>query len=162
MLLALRLGLQRQADAALTPREVSEEQFPAWLESAATRAGLQAEQVFVALDELDSLLVHGAPVLVRIACLDGAPLLAIVGSTRGRVLAIAPDGRIHRLKAATVLAAIRAPFETPIEGAVDDVVERMALPRRRRERVYDAFQPDGVGGEAGFRRLRRLLPQGAV
>ncbi len=134
-LFALRLGLQRPEEGVVPPQEVSEEQFPTWLEAAATRTGVQADQVFVALDELDSLLTHGAPLLVRIACLDGAPLLAIAGSMRGRVMAMAPDGRVHRLKTSTILAAILAPFETPVEAAVDDVVGRMALPRRRRARA---------------------------
>ena len=45
-LFALRLGLQRPEEGVVPPQEVSEEQFPTWLEAAATRTGVQADQVF--------------------------------------------------------------------------------------------------------------------
>ena len=145
--LAARAGLPTTApESILVPREVVDSELNPWIEAAATRAGLQADRVFVGLDELDALVAHGAPALLRMAAVEGSPFLAILGARNGRVRAIGPDLRIHSVHRATVSATVRRPFEEPIEGDIDHVLVRMALAsgsrRRARARmIADRLKP---------------------
>src|SRR5580765_1851094 len=101
------------------------EQMNDWIERAADQTGVQAEQAFIALDEIDVLLSTGGPVLVRLSALEGAPFLAVVGC-RGRfVPTLGPDFRVHQVLTQAVVATIRRPFEASVESDVEPVVERL-------------------------------------
>src|SRR5689334_16127643 len=83
-------ALATQAGFAINPLEtvalpddLSVDQLHQWIETSAAQIGIQAEQAFVALDDIDTLLSSAAPALIRLSALEGAPLLAIVGR-RGR------------------------------------------------------------------------------
>lgn len=130
--LAEQAGLQ-VAGSTVIPLEgqVASERLDLWIETAAAHAGLQADQVFVGLDELDAVLAYGAPVLLRMAAIQGAPFLAVVGTAWGRVLAFGPDRKVHRLPASAVVAVLRQPFEAPIEADVESVLDGFALGHRR-------------------------------
>ena len=84
------LALARAADLPHDAVDVSpflsaptSDEVGPWLEATAVRAQLQADQTFVALDEVEALLEHGAPALVRLSALPGAPILARIHATPG-------------------------------------------------------------------------------
>jgi hypothetical protein len=79
--LARYVGLPADALETTTPAATpAPDEWPSYLHSAATRAGLQAEQVFVALDELPLLTASSGPALLRLSGVQDQPFLAIIGS----------------------------------------------------------------------------------
>src|SRR5580765_5358789 len=75
------------SDPVVVPDDLPIEQVSSWIETVAGQSGIQADQAFVALDEIDVLLSSGAPVLVRLAAIEGAPFLAVLGR-RGRFVRV--------------------------------------------------------------------------
>jgi ATP-binding cassette subfamily B protein len=116
---------------ALPGGHVAEDRLNAWIEAAAAHAGLETDQVFVGLDEIDTLLAGSAPALVRMAAIGGAPFLAVLGATRGSLRVVGPDRRVHRLRASAVAAVLRAPFEAPVQADVDRQLDTLDLGRGR-------------------------------
>lgn len=131
-MLAERAGLPVAGSAATLPAgHVAPDRLNAWIETAAAYAGLHTDQVFVALDELDSLLTHSGPALVRVAAIEGMLFLAVLGAARGRLLVLGPDRRVHRLQTSMVVSLLRAPFELPVEADVDRGLDTLGLGRGR-------------------------------
>ena len=124
------------------PDDLPVEQIGGWIEKVAEQAGVQIDQAFVTLDELDVLLSTAAPVLIRLSSIEGAPFLAVLGR-RGRfVRALGSDFCVHQLDAHAIAEAIRRPFEASVEDDVDPIVERLQLKRRARARARSAMLAD--------------------
>src|SRR5216683_2296849 len=103
--LARHVGLpMASVEAVPLSASVRPEHLDGWITDAATRAALQADQAFVALDELEGLISQSAPALLRLAALDGAPFLAVVGCRGKFVRVLGPDLAIHQFRATTVSA----------------------------------------------------------
>ena len=160
--LARRAGLPATCpDACSPPPDLPADQMTTWIEAAADRGGIQADQVFVALGEIPTVVSQGAPALLRLRAVDGEPFLAIVGSGCRFVSTLGPDLRIHRLRVATVCATVRQPFEAPIEPEVDGVLDRVKMAPRSRERARAAMIAERLNA-ARFRGCWLLrLPAGA-
>src|SRR5262245_7228598 len=79
-------------DAGAMPDELSADEITHWIETAAERAGLQVEQLFGSLDEIEELLASAAPAVFRLSDVAGSHgFLAVIG-TRGRsVRVLGPD-----------------------------------------------------------------------
>jgi ATP-binding cassette subfamily B protein len=143
--LAERAGMPTTTFDEPPIQELNAEELTVRLGAAADRAGLQIDQVFVGLDELDTLLSHSAPALLRLAALEGAPLLAILGSKGQSIMALSPDRRVYRVHIAAIRAVVRQPFDAPIEAAVDRLLECLHLspsirPRARTKLMADRLQ----------------------
>jgi ATP-binding cassette, subfamily B, bacterial len=148
-------------EAPVLPPDAADRIGP-WMDAAAERAQIQVDQVFVSMEEIADLLTYSAPCLIRLTAIDGAPFLAIVGHARRRVLAIGPDLRLHRLRAAAVESMVRAPFETPIHAEIDGFLEQLALPPAARARAREAMLADRLKN-ARFRGCWLVqLPPGAA
>jgi ATP-binding cassette, subfamily B, bacterial len=162
--LARHAGLPvTMSEPVAVPADLPIEQVTSWIETVAGQSGIQADQAFVALDEIDVLLSSGAPVLIRLAALKGAPFLAVLGR-RGRIVrALGSDLHVHRVDARVVVATIRRPFEASVEVDIDQVVERLQLSGRARVRARDAILNDRLK-TARFRGcwLVRLPPGASV
>jgi ATP-binding cassette subfamily B protein len=141
--LAGHVGLPVVASEPVSlPDDLPVEQMNGWIERAADQTGVQADQAFVALHEINVLLATGAPALIRLTAVEGAPFLAVLGG-RGRfVRALGSDLRVHRVEARAVVATIRRPFEASVEVEVDAVVERLQLTGRSRVRARNAMLAD--------------------
>jgi ATP-binding cassette subfamily B protein len=108
----------------------------AWLCDAASWLGVEARPVAAAFAEVPSLVRGCAPALIRV---EGRGFLA-VASVRGRELcALGPDGDRHRIPAADVVAALRAPAIASIAAELDAMMQAVAVPPRRRDRAHDAL-----------------------
>jgi ATP-binding cassette subfamily B protein len=141
--LARQSGLPIDHSASFpAPADLPVEELGRWIEQSGERAGLHVEQVFVSLDEIGALLRAGAPALIRLAALDGAPLLAVVGRRGRYVRVLVSDGRVRRVPASAVIEAIRRPFEAAVEDDVDAVVGRLGLPPRARARARQGMIAD--------------------
>lgn len=126
-------------EAVAMPDTYPQEDLHNWIEQAATRADLQADQTFVALDELDDFLSETGPSLLRLSGIEGTPLLALVGRKGRFVLALGPDLRVHWLPLSLVRQLVRRPFEAAVEGDVETVLDRMQLGTRARSRARAAM-----------------------
>jgi hypothetical protein len=129
-------------EAVALPAAMQPEDLNGWIADAAMRAALQTDQAFVALDELEGLMTQSAPALVRLAALDGAPFLAVVGCRGKFVRALGPDLAIHQVRVTTITATVPRPFEARVEGAIDQVLSRMSLAGRSRSRARVAMIAD--------------------
>jgi ATP-binding cassette subfamily B protein len=162
--LAGRAGLPLATTESVSlPDDLPVEQLGGWIEKVADHIGVQMDQTFVTLDELDVMLTTAAPVLVRLSAVDGAPFVAVLGR-RGRfVRALGTDFRMHRLDARAVAATIRRPFEASVEASVDRIIGRLPLKGRSRTRARAAMLADRLKS-ARFRGcwLLRLSPGASV
>lgn len=121
------------------PPDATSEQFTAWMEAAAERGGIQANQVVAELDEIATLTHRGAPLLFRVRVADTDRFLAVLGGRGRHVSALAPDLRRRRILVATLREAIQRPFEKPVEADVDRLLDRMRSTGRRRARARTAL-----------------------
>jgi ATP-binding cassette, subfamily B, bacterial len=162
--LARHAGLPVVASEPVSlPDDLPIEQMNTWIERAAEQTGVQADQAFVALDEIEVFLSTGAPALLRLSAVEGAPFLAVLGR-RGRfVRTLGRDLRVHHVHAGAVVATIRGPFEASVEAEVDPVVERLQLTGRSRVRARNAILADRLRA-ARFRGcwLIRLSPSASM
>src|SRR5690242_15996701 len=86
-------------EPVLLPDDLRVEQITDWIESLGEQTGIQVDQAFVALDELDVMLSTAAPVLIRLSAIEGAPFLAVLGRRGRYVRALGRDFRVHLLHA---------------------------------------------------------------
>ena len=138
------------------------ERLNGWIETAAEQCGrFRPTRPSSTLDEIDGLLSHGAPALIRLAALEGAPFLAVLGR-RGRfVRALGPDLRGSSTCASrAVAAAVRRPFEAPVEADIDR--DRRAMCTDRTISNARARGHDRRSAQAGAipRLLARASPAG--
>ncbi len=95
---------------------------------------LEIESVEASYDEVESLLVHGGPLIVRSKEGGDAGFLLFLGS-RGRFCRlIGPDHRIHRVKAAEIRSLLCAGLEAPIIEASCNLFTNNRFSARRRHR----------------------------
>lgn len=161
-------ALARAAELAHDPVDVSPlasapggDEIGPWLEAIAERAGLQVDQTFVALEEVEALLRHGAPALVRLSALPGGPILAIVRGGRRWLRVVGSDLQIHHLPARLVAETIRQPFEAPCEQDIEQLLARIGIGAHRRRRARAAMLADRLAN-ARFRGCWLVrLPPGA-
>jgi ATP-binding cassette subfamily B protein len=162
--LAQHAGLpSEQGEPILLPDDLPVEQIGDWLERLGEQTGVQVDQAFVTLDEVDVMLSTAAPVLIRLSGIEGAPFLAVLGR-RGRYLRVlGSDFRMHRLHTPTVVETIRRPFEASVEADVEPIAERLQLKGRSRARARRALVADRLRS-ARFRGcwLLRLPPAAPV
>lgn len=163
---ALQIMAGRHGLSSARPADIShvadDDALPAWLESSAAHLGLQADHMFAALDEIETLLTQGAPSLIRLSCLDGAPFLAVVEARRGSLVVVSPDGATGRVSARAVATLIRAPFERPVIDDIERMLDQMAVTGRRRARGRNAMLRDRLGS-VRFRGCWMLrLPPGST
>jgi ATP-binding cassette, subfamily B, bacterial len=145
----------------LLPDDLPVEQIGDWLESLGEQTGVQVDQAFVTLEELDVMLSTAAPVLIRLLGIEGAPFLAVLGRRGRYVRALGSDFRVHLLHAPAVVETIRRPFEASVEADVEPIVERLQLKGRSRARARSAMLADRLRS-ARFRGCWLLrLPPGA-
>ncbi len=126
--LARCAGLPTTCREAFAPSpDLTIEQLGTWMEAAADRGGIQVNQVVAGLDELTTLALRGAPLLLRIGMAEEGRFLAVARG-RGRHLSVlGPDLRLHTIPVSMVSEHLRRPFEAPIEAEIDDLLCRMRV-----------------------------------
>jgi ATP-binding cassette subfamily B protein len=136
--------------AAPPPAAASEgRRLGAWIEAAAARLGLDAEEVESPYADAGPMLTRAAPALLAIPG-DGEPrFLALLGGDGRRVAVLAPDLSRQRRPLEQVHAALCGGVEGPAAGRVEQVLDAAGVRGRRRQRVRRAV-------------LRRLLASARV
>ncbi len=123
--LARRSGLATDAVELPNPAQVSGQ----WIEAAAERLGLEAEEVGALYGEVERMLATAGPALLRVPGEDS--FLALLGSGRGKVAVLAPDLKVRRIRLEELRALLCHRHEEPLRGEVDDLLLQAGVARRR-------------------------------
>jgi hypothetical protein len=97
---------------------------------------VEIEAVEVPWPDLDRALPSLAPAVLQLAG-PSAGLLALRRGRGGRVVAVEPDGRRHRMAAARLAAELRQEATRPLVASVDALLGGLALPPSVARRKYD-------------------------
>ncbi|WP_437948428.1 ABC transporter ATP-binding protein [Sorangium sp. So ce296] len=116
-----------------------------WMEGAASWLGLEAEFVEARHKDVDDLVLHAGPAILRLFGPEPR-FLVLVGARRGRVrLRTTEDESIE-----VALEAVRSAFceivETPLLPAVELALESADVPPRKRDRARRAILREQLGG----------------
>jgi ATP-binding cassette subfamily B protein len=123
--LARHSGLAADAVELPNPAQVSGQ----WIEAAAERLGLEAEEVGALYGEVERMLVTAGPALLRVPGEDS--FLALLGGGRGKVALLAPDLKVRRIKIEELRALLCRRHEEPLRGEVDELLLQAGVTRRR-------------------------------
>ncbi len=109
------------------------------------RLGLEAEQVHVDYAQVEAMVAHAHPALLRIE-LDGRTrFLALLKSRRGRVQILTPDLKLVWLPLRAVADAYAEPLAARQREAVRMLLDGTGVPPRRRDRAERALLRERLG-----------------
>ena len=100
--------------------KATDEALGEWLESAASRLGMEAQPVETPYSDFDRQLPAMGPAILR---MPGGFLVILRGA---RVLA--PDGTRHRVDPAAIRSLLCAEMEAPVAEQVEDLLQRSGVP----------------------------------
>jgi ATP-binding cassette, subfamily B, bacterial len=125
------------SEAELPPISPDPARTGEWIALAADHAGLCAEAVDCAYEELPAVLGRIAPALVRITERDAHHYLAVVHSSARSLQVVTPAGRLARVRTPAVCAALSGELEALPHKRVDYLLD-VATIRGRRARLARA------------------------
>lgn len=114
-------------------------------------SNLEIESVVTSYDEVEDLLVHGGPMIVRQTGGKNTGYFLVLES-RGRYCRlIGPDHQIHRAKAAVIRRELCAGLEAPVKERSGRLFKSIGISERRRRKAERALmavslQGDRIGG----------------
>ena len=91
-----------------------------------------------AYGEVETMLRSAGPAILFLPG-SGPRFLAILAAGRGKLTVLGADLRRHRLPLADVRSALCRPLEAPLLEEVDTLLDRAAVPERRRLRARSAI-----------------------
>lgn len=155
-------GLLAAGEASLTT----------WLDAVAHGLGLEAEPVVSPSGDLDELLPHAGPALLRLPdagapgrATDGSDadghegrFVALVRARRRRLIVLGPDLREHQVSVHTLAQALRADLAAPHAKSTTTLLAQSGVAPRRLARLQELVIREHIGHET----LRRcwLLRRG--
>lgn len=150
----------RVADLGTSPTEPA--QLDGWLVEAGAWLGVEIEAVDTPHARVASTLAAAAPALIRVPTPEGAGLLAVIGATRSRVIAIDRDLRSVSLRRSDVVDALCGPSVAPVIAEVDAITDRAGLRGKARAAATSALVAERMRDRAiGGIYLLRLPPEAA-
>lgn len=105
-----------------------------WLEQAAVILGMEVEPVESAYPQVETLLRHGAPALLRLPTESGGPgdhFLLLLGCRGGRLRLLGPDNRPRWVAVEDVRERLCAHWEAPLRREMDELLGRAGVPEPR-------------------------------
>lgn len=118
-----------------------------WIEWTATRLELEAEPVETTAAELDGLIRHGGPSIVRLRTGEGIGYLLMIRSGRTHAEVLAPDLQRRSCRATGIRDALCARLEAPVAAEVDHVLELSDLRGQERMRARAALLNERIGAK---------------
>lgn len=126
--LALKSGLI--ASAAELPNPSSSRQRPGqWIEAAAERLGLEAEEVGALYGEVERMISTAGPALLRLP--GEAGFLAVVGGRRQKVSLLTPDLTVRRIPLEALRSLLCREHEESLRAEVDELLLQAGVSRSR-------------------------------
>ena len=160
--LARHSGLAEGADAPELPggpASTDDQQLDAWVGAAAAMSGFEAEPVEAPFSEIDQLIRGGAPALLRLT--GTRQFLALLRTRRGTVTVVGADLACHNASVATVRGALCREVEAQLEPAIDQLLQRAGVPRRRQARARQTILRDRLAAARLQGSYLLRLPPGA-
>jgi len=148
--LAIKTGLlDRRPDARTHSAALASEEAESngrgaagrWIETTAEWMGLEAEPLSIDYAEVGQVLRLAGPFIIRLPGESSSKFLAVAGGDKKNVYVVAPDGRTHRVKLATVRSLICQRLDAPL----DQLLEDANVPTKRRQRVRSALLGEALG-----------------
>lgn len=130
----------READPGVAPAATAE--LDGWLVEAGAWLGVEVEAVDAPFAQVARALAGAAPALIRVPAGEGAGLLAVVGATSKRVIAVDRDLRRVSVPLAEVVAALCGHALAPVTADVETIADRAGLRGRARARATAALRAE--------------------
>jgi ATP-binding cassette subfamily B protein len=152
--LARRYGLAaKPVDVRALPEDWVNDpsKFSRWLETTAHVSGLEAEPAFTQYSEIDNLLGHAGPALLRVSVDNKNYLLALLGRRRGKISLLGADRVVHHAPFAEIRALICERLEAPLLPEIEQLLGEAGVAENHktkarqailRERLNDAWIAD--------------------
>ena len=146
--LARKSGLSVGAVELANPSGSRQRTGP-WIEAAAQRLGLQAEEVGALYGDVGRMISMAGPALLRLP--DEQVYLAVLGGRQGKLSLLTPELKVRKIPLEAVRLLLCREHEEPLRGEVDDLllqtgVSRKRLPAARaailRERLHQVWIND--------------------
>jgi ATP-binding cassette subfamily B protein len=127
--LARKSGLA--ADVAELPNlsRAAAQRLGPWIETAAERLGLEAEEVGAPYGEVERMILTAGPALLRIPGENS--FLALLGRRGGKVSALAPDLKVRPIALGELRALLCREHEEPLRGELDELLLQAGVSRGR-------------------------------
>lgn len=158
--LAQRSGLRQQPAPIIEPPPTEPDALSAWMNFSAAQLGIEAEAVTSTYREVEQMLAHVAPALIRLPSgTDAPPLILALLRTGRRLSVLTPDLRAVHVSTALIAAAMRAPLTLGLNERGDALLTQIGIADARRQMIRDAMLMELLGGimvQAGW--LLRLPP----
>jgi ATP-binding cassette subfamily B protein len=134
--LARKSGLA--ADAAELPNPSNRsQQFGQWIEAAAERLNLEAEEVGALYGEVERMISTAGPALLRVP--GEQAFLAVLGGRRGKISVLTPDLKVRRVPLEAIRSLLCRKHEEPLRGEVDELLLQAGVSRGRLARARAAI-----------------------
>ncbi|MBS1786872.1 MAG: ABC transporter ATP-binding protein [Acidobacteria bacterium] len=172
--LARRSKLSANAAELPNPSRAVGEQLGAWIESAAERLGLEAEEVGALYGDTEQMILNAGPAVLRAN--GEQSFLAVLGRKSNKLVVLTPDLSVRKVPVETVRATVCRKYEAPLVEEVTELLQHAGISRNKlptaraailRERLSQVWVNDcwllrqrpGTGVIAQFRhaRLPKLL-----
>ncbi len=108
-----------------------------WIEAAAERLGLEAEEVGALYGEVGRMITSAGPALLRLPGARG--FLAVLGGKRGRVSLLTPGLSVRRVPLDSLRSLLCREHEDPIRADVDQLLVHAGVSRSRLEQARVAI-----------------------
>ncbi|HKQ72809.1 MAG TPA: ATP-binding cassette domain-containing protein [Blastocatellia bacterium] len=127
--LAMRNGLIKNGAELPNPSNAARRQLGDWIETAAPKLGLEAEEVGALYGEVEQMILNAGPALLR------APgeqnFLAVLGGRRGKVCLLAPDLTARRVPIEAIRSLLCREHEESLRVEVDEMMRQAGVSRNR-------------------------------
>ncbi|MDQ3011909.1 MAG: ABC transporter ATP-binding protein/permease [Acidobacteriota bacterium] len=131
--LARKSGLASNAAELPNPLNASGQ----WIEAAAEKLGLEAEEVGALYGEVERMILNAGPALLRVP--GEQSFLAVLGGKRGKISLLTPDLKVRRVPMEAVRSLLCREHEEPLRGEVDELLLQAGVSRSRLARARAAI-----------------------
>lgn len=127
--LALRSGLIASGAELPNPSNAAGRQLGDWIEAAAKKIGLEAEEVGALYGEVEKMILTAGPALLRAPGEQG--FLVTLSGGAGKVSLLAPDLTVRRVPMEAIRSRLCREREEPLRGEVDELLRQAGVSRNR-------------------------------
>lgn len=146
-MLARRSGFIAQAPAEAMPRlpeDADDDAFEHWLQSAAARLGLEAEAVTAPFPEVEHLLKHAGPAVLRLPGTGGRFLVLLKHRLRYAIV-ITPDLATRKVAVERIARLLGSAVAEPLQTQIDELLSAAEVPEERRDRARELILNEQLG-----------------
>ncbi len=147
--LARRAALEPREGAVVTlPAAVATgpaSEFTRWVAWAGEQLGVETEPVDVTAGSVDALIMGAGPAVLQYVSDEGARVLLLVSSRRGRARLLCPDLRVRSCAPDALRALLCAAHVAPLAAELDRLVAVAGIPASREAAVRDLIARERLG-----------------